>query len=352
MYVAEPTISMGYQPGIDDEFYSLLAEAYGFVGKLNGICSYVPNLDVYIKLLSVQEVCASCELENIPVRFYDFFENAHTMKGSLLPSNLLKAIEYAKAGTKFSENFVKRLHGILATSEIADSKYRYNQGITQTDVFYRYGSHPIPADWIKSAMLDMEKYVSHIEYRNALFVAARIQYQLEILDPFDKYSRAVARIIAVSALRWGGLLTHPALWLSAYLHDLTIEYKDRIVAAYRQGEELFGILWIKFFLIAVIASSNNAMSLIESLTSARQEHEAMLPHISNGNKSIEAIYEYVANTIIVNVRQISDALGLSFSSVTKVVKAFEEAGILRQVTKKERYRQFGYAPVLALIEYT
>ena len=81
----------------------------------------------------------------------------------------------------------------------------------------------------------------------------------------------------------------------------------------------------------------------------RQEYKSMLPQISNGNKSIDAIYEYVANTIIVNVRQISDELGLSFSGVTKVVKAFEEVGILRQATHKERYRQFGYAPVLVFL---
>ena len=302
-------------------------------------------------LLSIQEICASCELENIPVRFYDFIESSRAIKGYSLPINFFNAIEYAKNCTTFSEGFIKQLHGILATSEISDSKYRYNQEITKTDIFNRYGSHPIPADTIQSAMREMEKYISSIEYKNALLVAARIHYQLEILDPFDKYSRTIARIIAVSALRWGGLLSHPALWLSAYLHDLTIEYRDRIVATYRQGEELFSVLWIKFFLIAVIASSNNAIRLIESLTSARNEHKEIIPHISHGNKSTDTIFEYVANTIIVNVRQISDALGLSFSSVTKVVKAFEEAGILRQVTQKERYRQFGYAPVLDMIEY-
>ena len=78
---------------------------------------------------------------------------------------------------------------------------------------------------------------------------------------------------------------------------------------------------------------------------------ALLLQIGNGNKSILTIYDYVAKNVIVNIRQISDALGLSFSNVSKVVAIFENAGILRQVVQKERYRQFGYVPMLDLIEY-
>ena len=350
MYVSEPTIPMGYQPGIDDEFYSLLAESYGLVGKLDGICRYAPNADLFIKLLSIQESCASCELENIHVWFYDFFDSAHTSKGFALASNLLKAMKYANE-YKFSENLVIEIHGILTTSEASGSKYRNSQGVSSNDVFYRYGSHPIPPNRIYSAICEMEKYVSSIEYRNALFVAARMQYQIEVLDPFDRHSRAIARILSMSALRWGGLLTHPALWLSDYLLNTNIEYRDRIIAAYRQGEDMFSVLWIKFFLIAVIASAKKSIKLIEVLTNMHDAHIAMLPKISNGNKLVLSIYDYAANSIIVNVRQISDALCISFSSVTKVVKAFEDSGILRQVTQKERYRQFGYVPVLDLFEY-
>jgi len=115
---------------------------------------------------------------------------------------------------------------------------------------------------------------------------------------------------------------------------------------------LLNILWGRFFLTAVSASTKKTINQIEYLANIKQTHIALLPKISNGNKSTQAIYEYVASTIIVSVRQISDELGLSFSSVAKVVKTFEENGILRQVTQKERYRKFGYVPVLDLIEYT
>jgi len=338
------------QIGIGNDFVALLAEAYGLVGKLDGMCRFAPNIDLYSKLLIIQEVCASCELENIPARFYNFFDNESVLKCASLPLNLLNAIKYAQ-DCNFSENFIKRLHGILATSEVAESKYRNSLGVSRESVFFYYGSNPIPINWIAAAIGEMEKYFSGIGYQDALTAAARIQYQLEILDPFDHYSRVIARIMAMFALKHGGLLAFPVLWLSDYLLKAKIEYKDRLTSAYEQGEEALSIFWINFFLTAVKASAKKTIHLIESLSGARQTHISMLPQISNGNKSIQSIYEYIEKTIIVNVRQISDALDLSFSSVTRVVKIFEEVGILRQVTQKERYRQFGYVPVLDLIRY-
>ena len=335
---------------MNDEFISLLAETTGLVGKLDGICRFVPNLDMFIHLLMVQEACASCELENKPVRFYDFFRGEGVLKNTPLATNLLYAMKYVQ-DYAFSENLIKKTHGILATAEIEESEYRNTQYLSIDHFFMRYLTHPVPSDWIPIAINDMAKYLSSNNPQNGLVKAATIQYQLEVLSPFNQYSRVIARMMAMLSLRWDGLLPYPVLWLSGYLSGVKIEYADRINAAYKQDEDLFSIIWIKFFLLAVNASARNSIQLIERLTNARETHITLLPQISGGNKSVQIIYDYISRTIITNVRQISDALELSFSGVTKVVKSFEEAGILRQVTQKERYRQFGYVPVLDLFEY-
>jgi len=335
---------------MNDEFNSLLAETTGLVGKLDGICRFVPNLDMYIHLLMVQEACASCELENKPMRFYDFFGSEGVSKNTLLAPNLLNAMRYVQ-DYAFSENMIKRAHGVLATVEIKESEYRNTQYLSIDHFFMRYLTHPVPSDWIPTAINDMVKYILSDNPQNGLIKAATIQYQLEVLSPFNQYSRVIARMMAMLSLKWDGLLPYPVLWLSDYLSGVKVEYADRINAAYKQDEDLFPIIWIKFFLLAVNASARNSIQLIEGLTNARETHIALLPKISGGNKSVQIIYDYIARTVILNLRQISDALGLSFSGVTKVIKSFEEAGIIRQVTQKERYRQFGYVPVLDLFEY-
>ena len=307
-------------------------------------------MDLYTDLLMMQEACASCELENIPARFYDFYRHKGNSKNTLMASNTLKAMKHMQS-CSFSESLIKHTHGILATSEIQERRFRDTQNLALDHMFQHYLTHPIPSSWIPTAIDEMGKYISDDNFDNGLIKAATVQYQLEVLSPFNKYSRIVARMLAINALKWTNLLSYPVLWLSDCFLDVNVEYKDRIVSAYRYDEDMLRIMWIKFFLLTVNKSARNSIQLIERLTDIREKHMAILPKISGGNKSAQAIYEYTARNLIVNARQISDALGLSFSGVTKVVNAFDEAGIIRQVTQKECYRQFGYTPVLDLIEY-
>jgi Fic family protein len=302
---------------MNDEFTSLLTETANIVGKLDGICRFAPNLDLYINLLMVQEACASCELENIPARFYDFYCGEGISKNLLMPSNLLRAIKYVQ-NHPFSESIIKKAHGTLTTSEIKESKYRGTQHLSIEHIFMRHLTHPIPSSWIPTPINDMEKYILNDNSKNGLIKAATIQYQLEVLSPFDHHSRMIARMMAMFTLKWSGLLKYPVLWISNYLSDVKIEYKDRIAATYKQDEGMLWIMWIKFFLLAVNESAKNTMQLIESLTDAREKHMTMLTQISNENKSAQIIYEYISRNVIVNVRQISDALGLSFSGVTRL----------------------------------
>ena len=332
------------------EFTSLLAETTGLVGKLDGICRFAPNLDFCIKLLTIQEACASSEIENAPARFYDFFKSDVISADSNLASNLFSAMQSIQEGT-FSASLIKKTHSIIATSEARESAYRDTQVLSRDNIFARHLTHPILSSLIPAAINDMAKYIMNGNDKSGLIKAATIQYQLEVLSPFTQYSRAIARIMAMFVLKWNGLLTHPILGLSDYLSKAKVEYKDRIAAAYRHDEDMLWIMWTKFFLLAVNESAKKSICLIERLSNDWQTHIILLPQISNGNKSIYSIYEYAANAVITNVRQISDALGLSFSNVSKVVKTFEDVGILRQVEKKERYRQFGYVPVLDFVDY-
>ena len=342
--------TLEFQGSLEEEYYMLLAETQGVIGKLDGICQFVPNVDTYIKLMMIQEVCASCELENEPAKFYDFFDCGDTSGRINLSTKILNAIQYVQDYT-FSENLLKTLSGILSNSKAVENEYRKSDGLSVYDIFQNSITQPVPQNWISTEVKDIGKYIANSLNENSLTTASTIHYQLEVLNPFSSYSRVIARIIAMMVLKWHGLLNCPILWLSNSLVETKIEYKDRIITVYKQGEDCLDILWGRFFLRAVNTSAKKAIQQIETLERERKKHLALLLQIGNGNKSILTIYDYVAKNVIVNIRQISDALGLSFSNVSKVVAIFENAGILRQVVQKERYRQFGYVPMLDLIEY-
>jgi|GEM_PF-4900594 len=348
--ISNENIALDYRREIDEEFYSLLSEANRLIGKLDGICRFVSHVEFYEKILLIQEACASCGLENKAVHFYDFFDKTANTKELLLPTNLLSAMSYARNST-FSDSTIKTIHGILMNSEKTETKYRNSERVSVNDTFFLNISQPIPSNWIPTAISDMKKYITTDASDNVLIRAAKVLYQLEVLKPFDMRSSMISRMMPALILKWSGLLSHQVLGLSGYMLDAKIEYKDRIRSTYNRWENMMSVLWTKFFLRAMIDSSNKSIQLVEALEDARKSHIDMLPEISNGNKSIQRIYDYVAETVIVSVRQIADDLGLSFSGVLKVIKSFEDAKIIQSLTPKERYRTYGYAPMLGLVEY-
>ena len=241
--------ALDYRQKIDEEFYSLLSEANRLVGKLDGICHFVPHVEFYEKILLIQEACASCALENEIVQFYDFFDRTVNTKELQLPTNLLKAMSYAGNNT-FSDNMIKKTYGILINSGKTEIQYRNSEGISVNDIFFTNMtqlSQPIPSNLISTAISDMKKYITTDTYDNALIKAAKVLYQLEVLKPFDTNSRMISRMIPALILKWSGLLSHQVLGLSGYLLNAKIEYMDRIIATYKSWEDIMSVLWAKFF---------------------------------------------------------------------------------------------------------
>ena len=341
--------ALDYRREIDEEFYSLLSEANRLIGKLDGICRFVSHVEFYEKILLIQEACASCGLENKTVHFYDFFDKTTNTKELQLPANLLNAMSYARNST-FSDSMIKTIYGILMNNEKTEIKYRNSEIAFVNDMFFTNMSQPIPSNWIPTAISDMKKYITADTSDDILIKAAKVLYQFEVLKPFDTYSRMISRMMPALILKWSGFLSHQALGLSVYLLNAKVEYTDRIVATYNRSEDMMSVLWTKFFLRGIIDSASKSIQLIETLEDAREAHMEILPEISNGSKSIQRIYDYVAETVIVSVRQVADDLGLSFSGVLKVVKSFEDAQIVRSLTPKERYRKYGYVPMLEVVD--
>ena len=130
-----------FQSGLDEEYFLLLAETQELIGRLDGICRFVPNVDFYVKLSLIQEVCASCELENVSARFYDFVGDDTNSNCTQLSSNLLSAIKHAQEST-FSENLIRIVNGILTTANVSEGEYRKHDGIARDDIFFLAALNP------------------------------------------------------------------------------------------------------------------------------------------------------------------------------------------------------------------
>jgi hypothetical protein len=321
----------------------LLVEAHGLVGVLNGMSRCIGNINRYTEVFMMKEVCASCRMADTQITFFELMRLCDNNEdAACLQMRLLDAMKYA---WEQSANFdIKRIHSILVGGKPNKSEFR-NDKVSSINDFNLNLYTPIMAGYVEKAMADIDIFMSGEYEEDTIIKAALLQYQLEIVSPFEMHSRILARMIPMVVLKRNNLLTHPVLWISDFMADFKVAYEDRIEVSYKLDDTR---VWIMYFLKVLNGSARKTIHQIEHLEESRQKHINIIASLGTNHRTIHMIYNFVANAIFVNVRQISSALEISYNTVAKAINIFNELGIIRQVNQGERYRTFGYCPILDL----
>ena len=143
-----------------------------------------------------------------------------------------------------------------------------------------------------------------------------------------------------------GVLQTPALYISFYLKQNRIEYYDRMseVRSKDNYEQ-----WVKFFLRAVQSSAEDASQTIRELASLHNRNIARIDGMGRAAKTTKALFSYLEQNPIIDIRKTAEALGLSFSTVSSAVKRLEDKGILVQTNNASRNRVFAYREYLDIL---
>lgn len=111
-------------------------------------------------------------------------------------------------------------------------------------------------------MSDLEKYMNEDDGIDVLIKAALIHYRFETIHPFLDGNGRIGRLLITLFLLYKHALHYPALYISYYLKLNRIEYYDRMseVRAKDNYEQ-----WVKFFLLAIKESAEEAVDTIHKL---------------------------------------------------------------------------------------
>ena len=156
----------------------------------------------------------------------------------------------------------------------------------------------------------------------------------------------MGRLLITLFLMERGVLQAPALYISFYLKKNRIEYYDRMseVRSKDNYEQ-----WVKFFLRAVQSSAEDASETIRKLASLHDRNMAVIDGMGRAAKTAKALFTYLEQNPIIDIRKTAEALGLSFSTVSGAVKRLEEKGILIQTNNASRNRVFAYQEYLDIL---
>ncbi|MCG9895579.1 MAG: Fic family protein [Fimbriimonadaceae bacterium] len=247
-----------------------LVQAHRGLGQVQMAAQRLPNQEVLIRTLILQEAKLSSEVENI-VTTNDEVYQAFSGDVEEMSPNLKEVLRYGDA-VWFGYQEIKRGRPI-SPSLMTDLVERIKgspvgiRSMTGTRVANsRTGeiiySPPEGKDRIIQLMDALCRFLSDTSSADPLIRLAAGHYQFEAIHPFPDGNGRAGRVINVLFLIQEGLLDLPLIYPSRQILNSKSEYYDLLRGVTERGE---WEAWLRYMLRAIRDSAKDSIELIDSI---------------------------------------------------------------------------------------
>lgn len=343
---------------VDQDMKTLMVKASRSLGILEGVSRQIPNIELFVSMYVRKEALLSSQIEGTQATLDDILdpkieENTNQHVAEVI--SYIKAANYAKARLKelpICSRLIKEIHEILMQDarggEKTPGEFRKSQnwigpsGSTLKDAKY---IPPNLTDMIE-AMSDLEKFINDADELDPLIKISLIHYQFETIHPFLDGNGRIGRLLISLYLVEQKLLSHETLYISYFLKRNRTEYYDRLTEVRTKGnfEQ-----WIKFFLLAVYESAEDAISAIEELNRLHGRNYEAVFSKGKPSKTLLKLFDYIEGSPIIDIKKTSKELKISFNAASNAIKKLVSLGILRQTEDVLRNRVFAYEEYLEIL---
>jgi len=351
------------------EFFSLSpqiikkdAQASRLLGKLDGITQIIPNVDFFIYMYVRKDAAASSQIEGTKASMADAIEAVVKTEnyGYSDVDDILHYIGALNYGLKrlrefpFSLRFIREIHkelmkGARASHFSDPGNFRKTQnwinGKSPVDAEFV----PPPADYLMTALGDLEKFIHSEDSLPPLVKTALIHAQFETIHPFLDGNGRTGRLLIVFYLWKENLLEKMVLYLSSYFKKHKKLYYQRLTD-YREGREE---KWIEFFLDGVSETAESAIETAKKITVLREDDIGRISKMNKtSSESAMTVLPKLFAQPIVTVALVQKWAGFNTrAGAQKLIDRFVSAGILEIKDDKTKYnRLFVYRKYLDIFE--
>ncbi len=252
------------------EIIKKLIKAHKALAELNWLSQKIPNQNILINSLSLQEAKDSSEIENI-ITTHDELYKSQIDKSFV--SNQTKEVAKYKDALLFGFDKVKNNKVILNGDILKIQKIlEWNDAGFRTQTWTKLKNDqtwetvyipPQNIEEIKDLMTNLEKYINKdLEDIDPLIKMAIIHHQFESIHPFYDWNGRTGRIINILYLIKNDLLNMPILYLSNYIIRNKSNYYRLLQEVRRKWvwDE-----WILYMLDAIEKTSLDTIEMIKSI---------------------------------------------------------------------------------------
>ena len=136
------------------------------------------------------------------------------------------------------------------------------------------------------------------------------------------------------------------LYLSFYLKKFRTEYYNLLMKIRTQGE---WEEWIEFFLKGIIETSSEATTTAREIISLKDMLVTKLYEHAISSVHAVRLIDLLFQKPLISATDITTRLSLSKEAVSQLIRRFEKAGILTEISGKQRYRRYLFKQYVDLI---
>jgi len=309
-----------------------LSKTSNALGELKGIARTIPNQEMLINAVVLQEAKDSSEIENI-ITTQDELYRAITIEGKH-PNQVKEVINYRKA--IFIGHQLVKAQGFIRLSDIEELQktiIENNAGIRSMAGTVlkndKTGEVVYTPPQEKGEILDLlSNFLEHFNVPqndlSPLINLAILHYQFESIHPFYDGNGRTGRILNILYLIQNDLLDIPILYLSSYINENKSDYYRLLNTVNKTGQWSEYILYmlkaIEITSIRTIKKINSIKILLEETITLAQEKE---PKIYR-KELIELLFEQPYSKIDFVVEK----LKVERKTASRYLKKMQAIGIL------------------------
>lgn len=348
--------------GIDNpEINTLLEEANLKLGELNAFSTFVPDVNVFIRMHIVKEATQSSRIEGTRTKMDEAVLEAKDISPESKDDwqevqNYIEAMNFSIERLKdlpLSSRLIKEAHQILLQGVRGKNKlpgeFRTSQnwigGATINDAVFVPPHHSLVAESIS----DLEKFLNNEAIKVPHLIRIGIaHYQFEAIHPFLDGNGRIGRLLITLYLINNNVLKKPTLYLSDFIEKNRMHYYDNLMAVSISGKLK---QWLKFFLVGVIETAGTAINTFTKIIALRDrlEKETILS-LGKRVPNAKALLTYLYSKPVVTVSDVTTELKVTKQTANALITDFSKNGILKEQTGYKRNRIFVFEEYLSLFE--
>jgi Fic family protein len=337
----------------DPAIWRALNLASRALAELKGESKTIPNSDILINTLSLQESKESSEIENIVTTQDDLFKsqiddgikNIAAKEVKQYAAALLHGYHLISEHQLLTSNHILEIQAILEPNKPGFRKLM-GTALKNSAGEVVYMPPQNPQDIIE-LMSNLDKYINLPELHDVdpLIKMAIIHHQFESIHPFYDGNGRTGRIINILYLVYTQLLDIPVLYLSRYINQHKADYY-RLLQSVRIDNNWSE--WIVWLLNGVSTTSRQTVELIRQIKQLMNDFQQKI-QVDAANIYSKELLDSLFKHPYTKIKFIEDDLEVHRHTARKYLEKLSDLGLLtiQKIGKSNYYINHGLFELLS-----